>query len=281
MNNFKMVLRVLCNIVFVIFISLFVKNIYTNDVVEVIRYYTFLLPFFIILIIWGVFGLITYLLYCYKNKGKNISFFNKDKSRLRKIISVSILVVSTILYAVYCYNTPMFIDSDKFMAQMNVVNDFQIKTYSYTDNSKIVLYTSSIECDDQIILGNLVANEGNFYLSTSEEEQDLVEVKFEFAKNLSGLNMLKVLNAKIDDVNFDYAIHIDGKTVKPERSHIQLDSIDIVYEHMSNQKVNRISMCVSNGNSVLYVYECWDKSVVLDVDGRINEWVEIFKQLVT
>lgn len=276
MNKLKIVLRIFLNISIILFVSLFAKNVYTNNSVDVIRYYTFLLPFSIVLIIWGVFSLITYLLYCYKNKGENISFFNKDKIKLRKIISASILAVGAIIYVLYCYNTPLFIDSDKFIAQMDIVNNWKTKTYSYADNSETVLYTSSIKCDDQIVLGKLIANEGKLYLSTSKEENDLVEVKFEFAKNLSGLNMSKVLDAKIEDVNFYYSVHIDGENVEPERNRIQLNDVDVVYEYMSNQKVNRISMCISNENAVLYVYECWDHSVVLDIDSRINEWIEIF-----
>lgn len=280
MSRFKIILRIFINVAFILFVSIFVKNVYINDSVEVIRYYTFLVPVSIVLSIWGVFNLITYLLYYFRNKSGDISFFNKDKPKPQKIISVSILFVSTILYVLYCYNTPLFIDSNEFIAQMNVVNEFQSEAYSYADKSKIILCASSLECDDQIILEDLVANEGKFYLSVSENETALVEVKFEFAKNLSGLNMLKVLNAKIDDVNFDYSIHIDGESVKPERNRIQLDNTNIVYEYMSNQKVNRISMCISNENAVLYVYECWEKTVVIDIDARINEWLEIFKQSV-
>ena len=282
MNVVKIVLRTIWNLVVCGFIYLlFVVTMDASDIVLTAMFSTFLFPATILLLIYHIYTSVMYYVYCHKHRDDKICFTNKDKSKLKTIISTVILIMVVVLFMLYAmslmtsFGVP--VTNDKIEEKVGFINS-GISDYSFIENLEIQT-EKNLTTEHHYTFMSMYAAEGNLKVDESITKEQVAGFDFEYLENLPWYISIFVYNDKVDGLDTKWSFHADDANYSTTHNETEIDGVKVVYRYIQCSEANFIDICMKKGNKILYIEENWEPYIEIEPETRINEWVEIFEDL--
>lgn len=282
MNVVKIVLRTIWNLVVCGFIYLFfVVTLDASDIVLAAMFSTFLFPATILLLIYHVYTSVMYYVYCHKHRDDKICFTNRDKSKLKTIISTVSLIMVAVLFMLYTmslmtsFGVP--VTNDKIEEKIGFI-DSGISDYSFVENLEIQT-EKNLTTEHHYTFMSMYAAEGNLTVNESITKEQVAEFDFEYLENLPWYISTFIYYDKVDGLDTSWSFRADAVDYSTTHNEIEIDGVKVVYRYIQCSEANFIDICMKKGNKILYIEENWEQCVDIDAETRINEWIEVFKNI--
>ncbi len=282
MNVVKIVLRTIWNLVVCGFIYLlFVVTMDASDIVLTAMFSTFLFPATILLLIYHVYTSVMYYVYCHKHRDDKICFTNKDKSKLKTIISTISLIMVAVLFMLYTmslmtsFGVP--VTNDKIEEKIGFI-DSGISDYSFVENLEIQT-EKNLTTEHHYTFMSMYAAEGNLTVNESITKEQVAGFDFEYLENLPWYISTFIYYDKVDGLDTRWSFRADAVDYSTTHNEIEIDGVKVVYRYIQCSEANFIDICMKKGNKILYIEENWEQCVDIDAESRIDEWIETFKNI--
>ncbi len=282
MGKMKIALRTIWNIVVCIFIYLlFVVTMDATDIVLTAMFSTFLFPATILLLIYHIYTSVMYYVYCYKHRDDKICFTNKDKSKLKTIISTVILITVAVLFMLYAmslvtsFGVP--VTNDKIEEKLGFI-DSEISDYSFVENLDVQT-EKVMTTEHHYMFMSMYAAEGNLIVNETTTKEHVAKINFEYSEKLPWYISTFIYKDVVDRLDTSWSFRTDGVDYSTTHNETEIDGVKVVYRYIQCSEANFIDICMKKGNKILYIEENWEQFVDIDAESRIDEWIETFKNI--
>lgn len=266
----KIIIRIIYSFIFVSFISLLISGFATADVVDGTRYYVSTLPALILLILYNIFNTIMYILYVMKHKNDDkISFFNKDKSKLKTTLSSSLLALFAMFSAIQIPAYSNIYDTEIFNNKLAFISE-NFTLQNEEDNTDFDVKIS-LNLEEQFSFLNYYSTKGNFKITNEKNNFQLSDGEFEFVEDIPRYCKGYIEDACIENVR----LYADDDTIKI----IEKNGLKIVYAYYVNDYNEKtcLDMCINNGKQTLLIRERFNSDVNEKVEHSINKWAKLLE----
>lgn len=268
----KIIIRIIYSFIFVSFISLLISGFASDDVVDGTRYYVSTLPALILLILYNIFNTIMYILYVMKHKNDDkISFFNKDKSKLKTMLSSSLLALFAMFSAIQIPAYSNIYDTEFFNNKLAFISEnFTLQNEEYYTDFDVKI---SLNLEEQFSFLNYYSTKGNFKITNEKNNFQLSDGEFEFVEDIPRYCKGYIEDACVKNVR----LYADDDTIKI----IENNGIKIVYAYYVNDYNEKtcLDMCINNGKQTLLIRERFNSDVNEKVEHSINKWVKLLANI--
>lgn len=278
MGKGKIVLRTIWNVVFLAFLLfMFAAWFEMFYVYDKALFQTFLLPATALMLIYHIYTSVLYYVYCFKHRNDVVHFKNKDKSTVKVVISTILIAGAIIYFLMYTMSVVVVLPNSETRDPKldNVVNN-EIFEYSFVDNEDII---TEIKLTDtmQYSFLSMYAVKSKIEIKNLATEEEISTIRFEYAQNLPWYVDMSIEQEMIDDVSTEISIHKDGVNYDSIHLEKEIDGLKVIYCYLEAPENSLIDIYITDGNKFFLLSENWDSCVEMNIEERIDEWVEFYK----
>lgn len=231
-------------------------------------------PILILLLIFHIHNSLCYYIYLVKNRGKELTLFNKGRKKINNIISMVlvVLMVVSLIFAVYVFveydnndtnEIFSFIKDSPYNAvvlsdgtEENLIMDFPKHI------SKLNKYYSN---DEFFVLGDKISYSA---VLTIEDSSCYDHISIDYISGFSNKYISKYIDKRNENIeHWSYGTN-EIKT---------LNSGDITIKYMFSTKDERIFYLITTDEKMLYAIEYLNEGYTIDINKRAEAYLEMCK----
>lgn len=284
MSKSKMIKRSVCNViifVFILFLFAVCAEMFTAP--DIALWHLSVLPVAVVSLIYLIYTSMTYYIYYFKHRNDENLPEKRVKGKVEKILSTIFTIIFIIgmlpasLLPLALVTSPA--DNTKFEEKIGfIVTKDGLSDYSFIVDSEIGT-EKTLTMKNQYSLFSMYATKGEITVREDSTQERISTIRFEYAENLPWYVDIGIDNRMVELVSNQEIWDIDGKEYKSVYLEKEIDGLEIKYTYFISGEKNYIDMYINNGDAMLWICEIWEPCIEMDVESRVNEFIEIFKQV--
>lgn len=284
MSKSKMIMRSVCNVIILLFILfLFAVCAESFSAPDIALWHSSVLPVAVVSLIYLIYTSVTYYIYYFKHRNDENPPEKRVKGKTEEITSIIFIIIFMIgllpsvllplaLVTTSTDNTT-FEEKIGFVATENGLSD-----YSFIADAEIET-EKALTMKNQYSLFSMYATKGEITVREATNQEEISTIRFEYAENLPWYVDIGINNRMVELISNQEVLNIDGKEYKSIYSEKEVDGLELKYTYLISGEKNYIGMYINNGDAMFWICEMWDPCIEMNVEARVDEYIEIFKQI--